>query len=72
MGQHLTFREVPIRPSLPFSPLAFNSIKIRPSLMWLQLPPLSFPKSSIPFSKAKQDVWLKFIQHMDVLYELVR
>jgi len=32
-------------------------------------PPLSFPKSSIPFSKAKQDVWLKFIQHMAVLYE---
>ena len=35
-------------------------------------PPLSFPKSSIAFSKAKQDVWLKLIQHMDVLYELVR
>jgi len=24
------------------------------------------------FSKDKQDVWLKFIQHKDVLYELVR
>jgi len=27
-------------------------------------PPLSFPTSSTPSSKAKQDVWLKFIQHM--------
>ncbi|MBB1274078.1 hypothetical protein [Psychromonas sp. SR45-3] len=28
--------------------------------------------SSTSFSKTKQDVWLKFIQHKDVLYELVR
>jgi len=35
-------------------------------------PPLSFPKSSIHFRKTKQDVWLKLIQNMDVLYELVR
>lgn len=35
-------------------------------------PPLSFPISSIPFSKAKQDAWIKFIWHMDVPFELAR
>ena len=30
------------------------------------IPPSSFPKSSIAFSKDKQDVWIRLVWHMDV------
>tara|TARA_R110001583_G_scaffold4077_8_gene24400 strand:+ start:1157 stop:1522 length:366 start_codon:yes stop_codon:yes gene_type:complete len=36
------------------------------------IPPSSFPKSSIAFSKTKQDVWIRLVQAMDGQQEPVR